>query len=66
MAESLRTAGCTFHSVDILRDEPLRAQLKVMSDWPTYPQLYVAGELLGGCDIVAEMQVGGWATGEAN
>ena len=50
-----------FHTVDILQDEPLRQALKQYSDWPTYPQLYVKGELVGGCDIVAEMTVGGMA-----
>jgi glutaredoxin-related protein len=46
-----------FKSVDILEDEALRAGVKVYGDWPTYPQLYVKGELLGGCDIVTEMKV---------
>lgn len=37
----------------------MRQGLKTLSDWPTYPQLYVNGELLGGCDIVLEMAAGG-------
>lgn len=37
----------------------MRQGLKTYSDWPTYPQLYVKGELLGGLDIVKEMQAGG-------
>lgn len=37
----------------------VRSGLKVLSGWPTYPQLYVRGELLGGCDIVLEMQAAG-------
>ncbi len=48
-----------FGSVDILQDEPLRAALKEYSNWPTYPQLYVRGELVGGCDIVLEMKAAG-------
>jgi Grx4 family monothiol glutaredoxin len=47
----------TFKSVDILAPEnqAVREGLKVLSDWPTYPQLYSKGELVGGCDIVEEM-----------
>ena len=41
--------------VDILTDEEVRAGLKTFSDWPTYPQLYVHGTLVGGLDIVKEM-----------
>ncbi len=39
------------------QDEGVRAKLKEYSNWPTYPQLYVKGELLGGCDIIMEMKV---------
>jgi len=46
-----------FHAVDIMRDDALRQGVKQYSDWPTYPQLYVKGELIGGCDIVMEMMV---------
>lgn len=46
----------SFHSVNILKDQTLRAELKVFSQWPTFPQLYVDGEFVGGCDIVMEMQ----------
>lgn len=44
-----------FGTFDILTDEGVRSGLKVFSDWPTFPQLYVSGELVGGCDIVLEM-----------
>ena len=44
-----------FHSVDILEDPQLREDLKVFSRWPTFPQLYINGELIGGCDIVDEL-----------
>ena len=51
----LQDASIPFASFDILTDEEVRAGLKVFSDWPTYPQLYVNGELVGGLDIVKEM-----------
>jgi glutaredoxin-related protein len=44
-----------FGSFDILSDEEVRQGLKTHSDWPTYPQLYVQGKLLGGLDILNEM-----------
>ena len=44
-----------FVGVDVLQDEALRAGVKVYSDWPTIPQLYVKGEFVGGSDIVREM-----------
>jgi monothiol glutaredoxin len=40
-----------FETVDILEDEGLRAGMKVYSDWPTFPQVYINGEFYGGCDI---------------
>ena len=53
--EQLTKLDVPFHTVDILLDQPLRDGLKIYSDWPTYPQLYVGAELVGGCDIVQEM-----------
>ena len=47
--------GVPFKGVDILADPELRDNLKAYSNWPTFPQLYVKGELVGGCDIVREM-----------
>jgi len=44
-----------YKSVDILKDEAVRRLVKEYSDWPTFPQLFINGELLGGCDIVTEM-----------
>ena len=44
-----------FVSFDVLQDPDLRENLKIFSQWPTFPQLYVQGELIGGCDIVQEM-----------
>ena len=51
----LRALGVPFKAVNIFEDPELREELKRFSNWPTYPQLYVNGELLGGCDIVLEM-----------
>lgn len=45
--------------VNILNDPILRDQVKVYSNWPTYPQLYVKGKFVGGCDIVKEMENSG-------
>jgi monothiol glutaredoxin len=52
---ALRKLGVGFHSVNIFDDPELREALKRHSNWPTYPQLYLKGELLGGCDITMEM-----------
>lgn len=51
----LNETGHKYDSFDILSDEEVRAGLKVFSNWPTYPQLYVDGELVGGLDIVKEL-----------
>jgi monothiol glutaredoxin len=52
---ALRASGAQFHSVNIFEDPELREALKQFSNWPTYPQLYVNGELVGGCDIVLDL-----------
>jgi glutaredoxin-related protein len=57
VASALQSNAIEFDSFDILEDEAVRQGLKEYSNWPTYPQLYVKGELLGGCDIVLQMQV---------
>ncbi len=51
----LAQVNCTYGSFDILADDQVRQGLKKYSDWPTYPQLYVDGELIGGLDILKEM-----------
>ncbi|EYC06081.1 hypothetical protein Y032_0078g1183 [Ancylostoma ceylanicum] len=54
--ELLNGAGADYGTFDILKDEEVRQGLKTYSNWPTYPQLYLNGELLGGLDVVrAEM-----------
>jgi monothiol glutaredoxin len=52
---ALRECRATFTHVNVLDDPELRRTLKSYSNWPTIPQLYVEGELVGGCDIVMEM-----------
>ena len=60
VVEALKNAGASnFGHFDILTDEAIRQGLKEYSQWPTYPQVYVNGELLGGCDIVLEMAENG-------
>jgi len=51
----LKKEGVPFGSYNILADQELREGLKAYSNWPTFPQLYVDGKLVGGCDIVSEM-----------
>ncbi len=52
---ALTSVGVSFGHVNIFEDPELREALKQYSNWPTYPQLYVNGELLGGSDIIMEM-----------
>ena len=52
---ALKAIGKPFAFVNIFEDPDIREGLKVYSNWPTFPQLYVKGELVGGCDIVIEM-----------
>ena len=44
-----------FTGINVLEDSEIRGGIKVFSDWPTIPQLYIKGEFIGGCDIVKEM-----------
>ncbi|MDP4548417.1 MAG: Grx4 family monothiol glutaredoxin [Marinobacter sp.] len=57
--QALMSCGERFAFVNILDNQELREALKVYSSWPTYPQLYIGGELVGGCDIVLEMSENG-------
>lgn len=59
VVEALRNEGVDFGSFDILSDEEVRQGLKSFSNWPTFPQLYYKGELIGGCDIVMELRDNG-------
>ncbi len=53
--EIFKSLQVPFECVNILADQSLREGLKEYSSWPTFPQVYVAGEFIGGCDIVREM-----------
>lgn len=55
VVQVLTHMGVKFKGIDILADPELRDGIKVYSDWPTIPQLYVKGEFVGGCDIIREM-----------
>ena len=55
----LQSSGAPFAAVDILPDPRIRQELSALSNWPTIPQLFVDGELVGGCDIVTEMYESG-------
>src|SRR5947209_1675143 len=55
----LQSMGQPFAAVDILPDPRIRQELSAISNWPTIPQLFVDGELVGGCDIVTEMYESG-------
>lgn len=56
---ALKACGAQFKHVNIFEEPELREALKRYSNWPTYPQLYVKGELVGGCDIALEMYQNG-------
>ncbi|MBP2228014.1 monothiol glutaredoxin [Azospirillum agricola] len=59
VVQVLSHVGVKFKGINILEDPGLRQGLKEYSNWPTFPQLYVKGELVGGCDIVREMYESG-------
>jgi len=51
----LKHLNVDFKGINVLENEEIRNGIKVYSDWPTIPQLYIKGEFIGGCDIVKEM-----------
>jgi len=55
----LQSLDTRFAAVDILPDPRIRQELSALSQWPTIPQLFVRGELVGGCDIITEMYEAG-------
>lgn len=59
LIQIMNETGVAYETFDILSDEDVRQGLKTFSDWPTYPQVYVNGELQGGLDIVKEMVTSG-------
>jgi monothiol glutaredoxin len=58
-SQMLMACGERFAYIDILANPEIRANLPSLSDWPTFPQLFVSGELVGGCDILTEMYESG-------
>ena len=59
VVQILEACGTEFGSADVLMDPELREGIKAYSNWPTIPQLYIQGELIGGSDIVMEMHENG-------
>ena len=57
--QALATTGARFAYVNILEDPEIRQSLPIYAQWPTFPQLYIDGELVGGCDITMEMYENG-------
>jgi len=53
--EALKACGARFHSINVLQEPEIRANLPRFSNWPTFPQLFINGELIGGCDITLEL-----------
>jgi monothiol glutaredoxin len=60
VSNMLKILEVNFQGVNVLEDQNIREGIKVFSDWPTIPQLYIKKEFVGGCDIVKEM----YETGE--
>ena len=54
-SEALKKAGAQIHSINVLQDPEVRADLPRFSDWPTFPQLFINGEFIGGCDITVDL-----------
>lgn len=59
VVEVLKRTNADFHTVNILADGDMRSGMKEFSNWPTFPQLYVDGKFIGGCDIVRDMYSAG-------
>ena len=55
VVQVLQACNAQYRAINIFEDQELREALKEYSHWPTYPQLYVNGELVGGCDIVIDL-----------
>lgn len=58
-AEALKACGQEFAHVNVLEDQEVFQNLPRFADWPTFPQVYVKGELIGGCDITLELYQNG-------
>ena len=58
-ARALSEAGAPFHAVNVLADPQVRAALPHFANLPTFPQMFIQGELIGGCDVIEDLQVAG-------
>lgn len=58
-SQALSECGAEFAFINVLAEPEVRANLHRYADWPTFPQLYIGGELVGGCDIIMEMYENG-------
>ena len=58
-AQALKNAGANFHAINVLADPEMRAALPHYANWPIFPQLFIQGELIGGCDIIEDLQAAG-------
>lgn len=61
-AAALKASGATFHTVNVQADPQVRSTLPHFANWPTFPQLFIQGELIGGCDIIEDLQAAGELT----
>jgi monothiol glutaredoxin len=57
--QALKEAGADFHAVNVLAEPEVRAALPHYANWPTFPQLFIQGELMGGCDIIEDLKSSG-------
>lgn len=55
VVQALKACNAEFHAINVLEDPEIRANLPRYSNWPTFPQLFIHGELIGGCDIAVEL-----------
>ena len=62
VSNMLKILEINFKGIDVLKDQKIREGIKIFSDWPTIPQLYIKKEFVGGCDIVKEMYENGELT----
>jgi monothiol glutaredoxin len=58
-SQALSECGAEFSFINVLAEPEVRSNLHRYADWPTFPQLYISGELVGGCDIIMEMHESG-------
>jgi monothiol glutaredoxin len=58
-SQALNSVGASFHAVNVLADPEIRAGLPHYANWPTFPQLFIQGELIGGCDVIEDLKSSG-------